>query len=60
MQIWFEGDELLGAAAVVVTMVVAAVVLVKRGWSHPFAPAAAIQLAFVCVLGVNVILPCMA
>ena len=55
MQIWFEGDELLGAAAVVVTMVVAALVLVKRGWSHPFAPAAAIQLAFVCVLGVNVI-----
>ena len=55
VQIWFEGDELLGAAAVVVTMVVAALVLVKRGWSHPFAPAAAIQLAFVCVLGVNVI-----
>ena len=55
VQIWFEGDELLGAAAVVVTLVLAVVVLVRRGWSHPFAPAAALQLAFVCVLGVNVI-----
>ena len=36
-------------------MVVAVVVLLTRGRAHPFASAAALQLAFVCVLGVNVI-----
>jgi hypothetical protein len=54
-RVWFDGDDIPAALAVVATLGLAVAALVKRGWSHPFAPATALQAAFVCVLGRNVV-----
>jgi hypothetical protein len=54
---WADGEELSGMVAVVLTVGVAVALLVRRGRSHPFALAIALQLAFVCVLGKNVVGP---
>jgi hypothetical protein len=54
---WSHGEELSGMVAVVVTVGIAVILLVRRGRSHPFAIATALQLAFVSVLGRQVIGP---
>jgi hypothetical protein len=52
---WAGGDDLAAAIIVVGSFVLALVALRKRGWAHPLAPAAALQVAFCAVLGINVI-----
>ena len=52
---WADHRELSGMAAVVTTVVLAGVALVRRGLRHPFAPAIVLHLAFTTVLGVDVI-----
>jgi hypothetical protein len=52
---WASGGAPFAMAAVVFTITFALLALLRAGWGHPLAPAIAIQIAFLTVLGHDVL-----